>query len=70
MHRLLLALVFLFSALLRAQTDTPYRTPSPALAALVTAPPTPFVVLSPDRTRLLLLERAESPIIIYLIFNC
>jgi dipeptidyl aminopeptidase/acylaminoacyl peptidase len=46
---------------LRAQLDTPYRTPSPPIAALVDAPLTPLVALSPDRTRLLLLGRAELP---------
>ncbi|MBI5769724.1 MAG: S9 family peptidase [Verrucomicrobia bacterium] len=54
-------LVLVLAPLGRAQVETPYRTPSAPLAALVNAPLTPFVVLNPDRSRLLLLERAESP---------
>jgi dipeptidyl aminopeptidase/acylaminoacyl peptidase len=61
MIRHLFFLALAVGPLLRAQVDTPYRTPSAPLAALVNAPLTPFVVLSPDRTRLLLLERAEAP---------
>ena len=55
----LLALVL--TSALRAQDASPYRTPSPALAALVDAPPTPAVILSPDRQLLLLLERSDAP---------
>jgi dipeptidyl aminopeptidase/acylaminoacyl peptidase len=61
MLRLALLLAFVLAPALRAQLDTPYRTPSAPLAALVNAPLTPAVVLSPDRTRLLLLARAELP---------
>ncbi len=50
-----------FTATLRAQTDPAYRTPSPALAALVDAPAAPGVSVSPDRKTLLILERTESP---------
>ncbi|MEY2879933.1 MAG: hypothetical protein RLZZ15_2313 [Verrucomicrobiota bacterium] len=63
MFRRAFLLALALAPLLRAQVDTPYRTPSPALAALVDAPLTPFVVLSPDRSRLLRLERAELPTI-------
>lgn len=63
MFRRALLLALVLASLGRAQVDTPYRTPSAPLAALVNAPLTPFVVLSPDRSRLLLLERAESPAI-------
>jgi dipeptidyl aminopeptidase/acylaminoacyl peptidase len=55
---LLLALV---APLLRAQGDATYRVPSPALAAIVEAPLTPLVNLSPDRKTLLLLERPSLP---------
>jgi dipeptidyl aminopeptidase/acylaminoacyl peptidase len=40
-----------------------YRTPSPALAAIVDAPLPPVPVLSPDRRTLLLLDRPEAPTI-------
>jgi len=46
-----------------AQTSSGYRQPSAALAALVDAPVTPTVSLSPDRARLLILERADRPTI-------
>jgi dipeptidyl aminopeptidase/acylaminoacyl peptidase len=39
----------------------PYRTPSPGLAALVDAPPTPAVVIAPDRTRMAVLEQPGLP---------
>ena len=57
------ALLFLlaFTPALRAQTDTPYRSPSPALAALVDAPSAPAVSISPDRKHLLLFARTEAP---------
>ncbi|MSU22549.1 MAG: S9 family peptidase [Opitutus sp.] len=58
-----LALLF-FLALtpaLRAQSDSSYRKPSPALAALVDALAAPAVSISPDRQSLLLLERTEAP---------
>ncbi len=41
--------------------DSGYRTPSPALAAIVDAPLPPAAVLSPDRRLLLLLERPDAP---------
>ncbi len=44
-----------------ADTTPVYREPSPALTAIVDAPPTPLPSLSPDRTRLLLLERPNLP---------
>jgi dipeptidyl aminopeptidase/acylaminoacyl peptidase len=44
-----------------AEDATIFRTPSPPLAALVDAPPAPTAVLSPDRRRLLLLERPAAP---------
>lgn len=40
-----------------------YRMPDPALVELVDAPLTPALSLSPDRTRVLLLERAPVPTI-------
>jgi dipeptidyl aminopeptidase/acylaminoacyl peptidase len=46
---------------LRAQSDTSYRSPSAAIAAVVDAPLTPEVRLSPDKKRLLLLERSALP---------
>jgi len=39
----------------------PYRTPSPGLASLVDAPPTPAVVISPDRARMAILEQPGLP---------
>ncbi len=41
--------------------DPAYRTPSAPLAAIVDTPSAPVAVLSPDRTRLLLLDRPEAP---------
>jgi hypothetical protein len=41
----------------RAEEAPVFRRPSPALAALVDAPLAPTVVLSPDRSRLLLLDK-------------
>ncbi|MBL9201193.1 MAG: prolyl oligopeptidase family serine peptidase, partial [Opitutaceae bacterium] len=55
----LLALVA--SSLGHAQGDTTYRTPSAALAAIVDAPLTPLVSISPDKANLLLLERPSLP---------
>ena len=40
-----------------------YRTPSPQLAALVDAPPTPAVVISPDRAHMAILEQPALPTI-------
>ncbi len=51
----------LAASLLRAQGDAAYRTPSAALAAIVEAPLTPLVSLSPDKKNLLLLERPSLP---------
>jgi dipeptidyl aminopeptidase/acylaminoacyl peptidase len=59
--RFALLLVLVFPAGLRAQVDTPYRKPTPALAALVDAPAAPGVSISPDRSTLLILERTEAP---------
>ena len=53
--------MLLFAPLIRAQADSTYRRPSPALAALVDAPAAPEVSLSPDRKHLLLLTRTEAP---------
>ena len=39
----------------------PYRTPSPGLAALVDAPPTPAVVIAPTRDRMAILEEPGLP---------
>ena len=44
-----------------AQTEPVYREPSPELVRIVDAPPTPFASVSPDRKRLLLLERPNLP---------
>jgi len=57
------ALVALLATLApaRAEEAPVFRRPSPALAALVDAPLAPTVVLSPDRTRLLLLDRPGAP---------
>ena len=46
---------------LAAQIDPAFQKPSPALAALVDAPLTPLVTLSPDRQTLLLLDRDSLP---------
>ena len=59
--RLALLFIFVFAPCLRAQTDSAYRQPSPALAALVDAAAAPAVSISPDRTHLLLLARTEAP---------
>ncbi len=56
----LLALA-IFLQPLRAPAADGYRTPSPALAAIVDAPTPPVAVLSPDRQWLLLLDRPEAP---------
>ncbi|MEO6243902.1 MAG: prolyl oligopeptidase family serine peptidase [Opitutaceae bacterium] len=56
-----LTAAFIFSPAFRAQTDATYRTPSAAIAAIVEAPLTPLVSLSPDRKTLLLLERPALP---------
>ncbi len=56
-----LAAAWFFSPALRAQADATYRVPSAALAAIVEAPLTPLVSLSPDKNLLLLLERPSLP---------
>ena len=56
----LAAALFLAPAL-HAQADATYRTPSAALAAIVEAPLTPLVSLSPDKKTILLLERPALP---------
>jgi dipeptidyl aminopeptidase/acylaminoacyl peptidase len=67
MHRLLPSLsraflvALLVSSSLLAQENPMYRSPSAALAAIVDAPLTPLVSLSPDKKRLLLLERPALP---------
>ncbi len=58
--RLLAALLVLLPALAAAPAAG-YRTPSPALAAMVDAPLPPTAVLSTDRKTLLLLDRPEAP---------
>ncbi|WP_414663483.1 S9 family peptidase [Horticoccus sp. 23ND18S-11] len=59
--RLLTSGLLLSVASVRAQDNATYRSPSAALAALVDAPLTPFVSLSPDKKSLLLLERPALP---------
>ena len=56
-----LLLLALAAPLLRAQGDATFRVPSAALAAIVEAPLTPLVSLSPDKKNLLLLERPSLP---------
>ncbi|OZC02965.1 S9 family peptidase [Rubricoccus marinus] len=46
---------------LAAQDDLTYQRPAPELAALVDAPRTPAVSLSPDRSTMALLERSGAP---------
>ncbi len=55
-----LALVVLIAPFASRSADG-YRTPSPALAAIVDAPLPPAAVLSPDRQWLLLLDRPDAP---------
>src|SRR6056297_839064 len=52
-------LVVALTAPVTAQTS--YQTPPPELAALVDAPPTPRVSLSPDRDQMLLMSRPSLP---------
>lgn len=61
--RLAFATLALLVAPLLAQDSATYRTPSPALQAIVDAPTTPLASLSPDRKVLLLLERSDTPTI-------
>ncbi|HEY1111476.1 MAG TPA: hypothetical protein VGE76_22665, partial [Opitutaceae bacterium] len=59
--RVALAAFALLAVPLFAQDSATYRTPSPALQAIVDAPTTPLAVLSPSRRELLLLERSDTP---------
>jgi dipeptidyl aminopeptidase/acylaminoacyl peptidase len=45
----------------RVVSQQPYHEPSPDIAKILDAPPTPAVVPSPDHLRLLILERAALP---------
>ncbi len=53
--------VLAFALTVHAQDNATYRIPSAALQAIVDAPLTPLVSLSPDKQRLLLLERPALP---------
>ncbi|MSU47567.1 MAG: S9 family peptidase [Opitutus sp.] len=59
--RLVLLAAFAVLPALPGQDSATYHTPSAALTALVDAPLTPLVSLSPDRKRMLLLERPALP---------
>ncbi len=59
--RLLLPCALLLGHVLPAQHPPGYQTPPPALAALVDAPATPTLTLSPDQTRALQLTLAPRP---------
>ncbi|MEM0962888.1 MAG: S9 family peptidase, partial [Bacteroidota bacterium] len=62
MHRLFLPLALLLAVSASAQDDPlAYQTPAPELAALVDAPRTPAVSLSPDRSMMALLARPSLP---------
>src|SRR5690606_14925882 len=61
--RLLLAITLALPGSARAMDDGRYREPSPPVAAIVDAPVPPVPVLSPDRQRLLLLDRPPAPTI-------
>ena len=56
-----LAFTVVFLGAFFARAADGYRTPSPALAAIVDAPLPPAAVLSPDRKWLLLLDRPDAP---------
>ena len=58
--RLALLLTLVLAPTLRAQTDSSYHVPSAALAAVVDAPLTPTVLVSPDRKLLLFAERSAD----------
>mgnify|MGYP001595822403 FL=1 len=62
---LVLALGFMLGvaspALTQVDSEAVYRTPAPELAALVDAPATPGVSLSPDESVLLLMTRPGAP---------
>ncbi|MDX1387651.1 MAG: S9 family peptidase, partial [Acidobacteriota bacterium] len=51
---------------LGAATDTDYKMPPDPLPGIVDTPPTPTVLLSPDRTWMLLIERPNLPSIVEL----
>ena len=55
------ALLLVFSAAAQAQEALAYQTPAPELAALVDAPRTPAVSLSPDRGTMAFLTRPGAP---------
>ena len=55
------ALTLAFTLPAPAQDAAAYRTPSPALAAIVDAPLPPVASLSPDRKQLLMLARTDAP---------
>lgn len=55
----LVLLILAFPLAISAQEK--YRDPSPAIVRILDAPPTPIVVLSPDRTKFLMLERPTFP---------
>ena len=59
--RLALLFTLALTPLVRSQTDSAYRLPSPALAAVVDAPLTPAVLVSPDKQFLVLAERSALP---------
>ncbi|MEP0546200.1 MAG: prolyl oligopeptidase family serine peptidase [Rhodothermales bacterium] len=61
MHRSRFVLAFLVFAAVPVAAQDVYQTPPPALAALVDAPPTPRVSLSPDRAQMLLMGRPSLP---------
>ncbi|MEO0557791.1 MAG: prolyl oligopeptidase family serine peptidase [Bacteroidota bacterium] len=63
---LVLALVALIVLPVQAQEDLSYQTPVPELAALVDAPRTPGVSLSPDKATMAFLERPGVPPIVEL----
>jgi hypothetical protein len=54
-------LVLLLTAIGAAVAQEPYRTPPPDVVAIVDAPPTPVVSVSPDKTWLALTERRAYP---------
>ena len=56
-----LLLTATLAPVLPAQTESGFKLPTAALAALVDAPLTPAVSLSPDKSTLLLLERSALP---------
>ena len=51
-------LLFFFVAMAFSKAQTGYQMPPKAIADLIDAPPTPGVSLSPDNSKMLILERA------------